>query len=63
MREDQLQDFAPVKPHSPFEDARIRVFQCWQRVQRAREELAEAEALHREAKRWSDELDPKELKP
>lgn len=60
----ELEHFGPVNPQTPFQLARVRVQQAFQRLECAREELAEAEREHREAKSWADSLDPmKPIKP
>lgn len=58
MRPDQTEHFGPVIQQTPFQLARVRVQNAFGRLERAREELAEAEREHREAKSWADSLDP-----
>ena len=64
MRPEDIENFGPVIQQTPFQQARVKVMQAFERLERARAELAEAESEHRTAKRWADELDPmKPVKP
>jgi hypothetical protein len=61
MNPDQLEHFGPVRPQTSLQQARVRQQTAFARLERAREELAEAEREHRAATRWAEELDP--MKP
>lgn len=59
MRPDDIgTGFGRAIPQTPFQQARTRTLAAFQRLLRAKEELAEAEREHRAAKEWSDSLDP-----